>query len=461
MVVDAGSSGSRAHVYEYRAAPPMAHGGLPEVDLPERTLKVGPGLSSFAQAPEGAGAALADLVAFARKEVPEEDWARTPIFLLATAGLRMLPVEDQEAILASCRAFLHAQSPFRFKDEWARVLAGDDEGIYGWVAANYATGALGPLSRGNAARLLGVVELGGASAQVTMLVPPRKPGVPLPNGGGAPAAPVVPVKVGNLDVDLFTHSWLGFGQEAAQAEALRIATEGGSKESPCLPQGYTSKGGVTGTGDYEGCRRLANRVVGSPKACGGPHCLNGLVVPELSGAFLATENFFYTGEFFRLRADAPPIEFERVGKAYCSESWDSVQKRYNEVPEKDLLKYCFSTSYIGAMLNNLGFAKTSTGVRFSNTVTNQEGVSSGVDWPLGALLVEAIPATYQTEPAGNSLFWLWFLLLLAAGGGFALRVYGVDRIVSALSKKGSRVKFLGPGVQNASRSYGKLNKMEV
>mgnify|MGYP005835961189 FL=1 len=71
------------------------------------------------------------------------------------------------------------------------------------------------------------------------------------------------------------------------------------------------------------------------------------------------------------------------------------------------------------------------------------------------------PATYQTEPAGNSLFWLWFLLLLAAGGGFALRVYGVDRIVSALSKKGSRVKFLGPGVQNASRSYGKLNKMEV
>ena len=443
----------------YRAALPMTNSGLPEVSLTERTLKVGPGLSSFAKEPAGAGPALADLIAFARKEVPEEDWARTPIFLLATAGLRMLRAEDQEAILASCRVFLHSQSPFRFRDEWARVLPGDNEGIYGWVAANYAAGALGPLSRGDASRLLGVVELGGASAQVTMLVPPRKPGVPPPSGG-APAAPIVPLKVGSLDVDLFTHSWLGFGQEAAQAEALRIASEEGNKESPCLPQGYTNEGGVTGAGDYEGCRRLANRIVGSPKACGGPHCLNGLAVPELSGAFLATENFFYTGEFFRLQADAMPIEFERVGKAFCSESWDSVLKRYNEVPEKDLLKYCFSTSYIGAMINNLGFAKTSTEVRFSNTVTNQEGVSSGVDWPLGALLVEAIPATHETEAGGNSLFWLWLLLLLAAGGGFAYRVYGWDRIMSTLSKKGSQVKFLGPGV-NASRSYGRLNKMEV
>jgi len=448
-------------VYEYRASPPMAHGGLPEVALPERTLKVGPGLSTFASAPAGAGAALSDLIDFARREVPEEDWAETPIFLLATAGLRMLDPEKQEAILESCRTFLRQDSPFRFEDEWARVLPGNSEGIYGWVAANYAAGALGPLSRGNPARLLGVVELGGASAQVTVLVPPRKPGVPPPGGSSPVAAPTSPVRVGGLEVELFTHSWLGFGQEAAQAEALRLAEEEQKSQSPCLPKGYTSEGGLQGSGDYEGCRRLANRIVGSPKACGGPHCLDGLPTPELSGAFLATENFFYTGQFFGLKAEATPIDFERVGKAYCSEAWDSVKERFSEIPEKDLLKYCFSTAYIGALLSNLGFSKTSHSVNFSNTVTNEEGVRSGVDWPLGALLVEAIPAVRRSDAQeASSAFWLWFFLLVAAAGAFALRMYGVQGILAAFSMKSSRIKFLGPGV-NASRSYGKLNKLEV
>ncbi|KAG8057036.1 hypothetical protein GUJ93_ZPchr0002g26420 [Zizania palustris] len=80
--------------------------------------------------------------------------------LLATAGLRLLEERVQEAILSSCRDVLRA-SEFRFEDPWAEVIPGSYEGIYAWVAANYALGTLG----GDPHKAIGIIELGGASAQ--------------------------------------------------------------------------------------------------------------------------------------------------------------------------------------------------------------------------------------------------------------------------------------------------------
>ena len=58
-----------------------------------------------------------------------------------------------------------AKSPFKFERSWAAVLPGSSEGIYGFVAANYASGAL-QQSAPDPETFLGVVELGGASLQV-------------------------------------------------------------------------------------------------------------------------------------------------------------------------------------------------------------------------------------------------------------------------------------------------------
>lgn len=42
------------------------------------------------------------------------------------------------------------------------VDVGSDEGLYAWVVANHALGTLG----GNPLQTTGIIELGGASAQV-------------------------------------------------------------------------------------------------------------------------------------------------------------------------------------------------------------------------------------------------------------------------------------------------------
>ena len=45
------------------------------------------------------------------------------------------------------------------------LSAGTDEGVYAWVSANYALGTL----HGDPTQTTGIVELGGASAQVPNL----------------------------------------------------------------------------------------------------------------------------------------------------------------------------------------------------------------------------------------------------------------------------------------------------
>lgn len=62
------------------------------------------------------------------------------------------------------------QSAFIFEDSWALVVPGSSEGVYGFVAANYASGALQKWTtqprNSEAIDFWGVLELGGASLQV-------------------------------------------------------------------------------------------------------------------------------------------------------------------------------------------------------------------------------------------------------------------------------------------------------
>lgn len=111
-------------------------------------------------------------------QVPAAQQAATPIQLMATAGLRIMAASAASAILSSCGHTL-AHSTFRFEHSWAFALPGSLEGVYGFLAANYASGALqsavlnSPGLRKHALAVpdsvpfMGVLELGGASAQVT------------------------------------------------------------------------------------------------------------------------------------------------------------------------------------------------------------------------------------------------------------------------------------------------------
>ncbi|XP_059655847.1 probable apyrase 6 [Cornus florida] len=395
IVIDGGSTGSRIHVFEY-----VIRDKVPDFDFGKDglvSMRVNPGLSSYAEDPEGAGGSLAELLEFAKKRIPKEYWGDTVIRLMATAGMRMLDLGVQERILGSCRRVLRS-SGFKFRDDWASVITGSDEGIYAWIVANYALGTLGE----DPQQTTGIIELGGASAQVTFVssepVPPEFSYI---------------VKFGNITYNLYSHSLLHFGQNVAY-DLLResLVTKGGElaaeslqRIDPCTPKGYSDdtkswnlspdslaeKKGYPSAlhpkGNFSECRSAALTLLQKGKEkCSYQHCYIGSTfIPKLRGKFLATENFFYTSKFFGLAPTAFISDVMSAGQHFCEEDWSKLKMKYHSLDDEVLLQYCFSSAYIVALLHDsLGIALDDERIGFVNQVGDIP-----LDWALGAFILQS------------------------------------------------------------------------
>ncbi|KAK7249646.1 8-oxo-dGTP phosphohydrolase [Aureococcus anophagefferens] len=96
-------------------------------------------LAAVAIADEGAGGARGHSIE-AKEELAgyEDYWSEYPIYVKATAGMRELPEQQRDAIIAARALAGGASCPFRFEnDEQARVIAGEEEAAYAWVAVNF------------------------------------------------------------------------------------------------------------------------------------------------------------------------------------------------------------------------------------------------------------------------------------------------------------------------------------
>lgn len=388
VVIDAGSSGTRAHVFRY-----WLESGKPVFDFGEEnyaSLKLSPGLSSYADNPQGASVSVAELVEFAKGRVPQAMLKNSEIRLMATAGMRLLDVSVQEQILEVTRGVLRS-SGFKFQDDWASVISGFDEGMYAWVVANYAIGSLG----GDPLHTTGIVELGGASAQVTFV-----------SSETAPPGFSRTISYEGVAYKIYSHSFLHYGQDEAQEELLEsLQNSAANKDAivndPCTPKGYIfDNSSVQAAGDYSACRSatLAKLQEGKEN-CAYEHCsIGSTFTPDLQGKFLATENFYHTSKFFGLDEKDWLSEMISAGKSFCGEEWSKLKEKYPTTKEKYLDGYCFSSAYIISMLHDsLGFALDDERIKFANKA-GEKGIA--LDWALGALILNT--ATTTSNYGGRS-----------------------------------------------------------
>lgn len=355
-------------------------------------MRVSPGLSSFAADPVRAGESLRPLMEFARERVGgSRGAAATEVRLMATAGLRLLEERVQEAILASCRDALRA-SGFRFENAWAKVIPGSDEAIYAWVAANYALGTLG----GDPHKTIGIIELGGASAQLTFVSDEVLPPELSSN-----------FTFGETTYILYSNSFLNFGQNAAQVsfrEILRSrdSSKNGTLVDPCAPKGYSHNeevmvrtSGVSrsklenqyvdnGNGNFTECRSSSLMLLQKGKEkCQYQQChLGPTFVPELRGHFLATENFYFTSKFLGLKQSSSLSDFVLAGEQFCNTDLSTLRQKYPNQSDEDFSRYCFSPAYIVALLHDsLGVPLDDKRIEYSNQVGGIQ-----VEWALGAFI---------------------------------------------------------------------------
>ncbi|KHJ76877.1 hypothetical protein OESDEN_23503 [Oesophagostomum dentatum] len=110
VIMDAGSTGTRLFLYTWTSysdteliniAP-----ALDELNNPV-VKKVNPGLSTFQDRPHKAAEYVKPLLDYASQFIPQEKLPYTPVFLLATAGMRLVPEKKQKAILND----LHTKLP--------------------------------------------------------------------------------------------------------------------------------------------------------------------------------------------------------------------------------------------------------------------------------------------------------------------------------------------------------------
>ena len=76
------------------------------------------GLSSFDENPTKAFEYIKPLLQFAADWIPNEHHSETPLYILATAGMRLIDYEKQQAILSNVRVGIATHFDFSFPERY-------------------------------------------------------------------------------------------------------------------------------------------------------------------------------------------------------------------------------------------------------------------------------------------------------------------------------------------------------
>jgi Golgi nucleoside diphosphatase len=418
------------------------------------------GVSTFGTNPESVGPDhLAPLLEHALNHIPPDEVSNTPFFLLATAGMRLLPEKQRNQLLQEICTYVSENTKFQLEDchLHVQVIPGETEGLYGWIAANYLLGGFDHPEEHNHGKnhhTYGFLDMGGASAQIAFA----------PNATEA-AKHAEDLKLLRLrtiggtaeEYKVFVTTWLGFGANEARRRyiaALESSTESSIHElpDPCLPSGLnvTESGApilpdsdealgikphLIGTGNFEECIRQTYPLLEKEKPCPDNPCLiNGQHVPAIDfdvNHFVGVSEYWHTThEIFDMGYEDTykPYDFhtyqDRV-KVFCSQPWDIIQKGVEKkqwgakVDEQIAKEVCFKASWLINMLHD-GIGIPRLGIEGHNATKAAAQHKSYLDpfqavnrikdkevsWTLGKMLLYASsqipppdgPASMQKEP---------------------------------------------------------------
>lgn len=341
LMIDAGSTGSRIHVYRFNNCGPTPELEDEVFKMTEKK-KGGSGLSSYDSDAEGAAKSLDVLMDVAVENVPDKLKGCTPVAVKATAGLRKLGPEKSDAILKAVRQRLETVYPFPVVSAdkgGVEVMDGKDEGVYAWITTNYLLGKIGGPDKTPTAA---VFDLGGGSTQI-VFQPTFKQAV----DGGMPETLAAgdhkyDLKFGGRDFTLYQHSYLGYGLMEARNNLHRVVIEGmyenhkdASKawlnqpiSNPCMnvgmskqvevplseghPLGASVSVNMTGpkTGSPAQCRALAEKTLKKEAECKlAPCAFNGVHQPSLEKTFAREDVYLFSYFYDRTQPLGMPESF--------------------------------------------------------------------------------------------------------------------------------------------------------
>lgn len=321
----------------------------------------------------------------ALKYVPKDAVPETPIFLMATAGMRLLPDSQCARLLSEMCSYTRSHTKFLIPDCSSnfQVIPGSTEGLYGWIAANYLLGGFDSPQEhdhGKGHHTYGFLDMGGASAQIAFA----------PNATEAKrhADDLTLLRLRTLDGEpaeyrVFVTTWLEYGvNEARRKYVQKLQQESGQEhpdelQDPCLPKGLrtTTKGDIflpgsktvngkaptlLGTGDFKVCLDKTYPLLDKDAPCDDEPCLfHGIHVPAIDfdvNHFVGVSEYWHTThEVFEMAHKDKAYDFhtyqERVME-FCKQDWHSLQEGIKKhtwgkkVDEERAIEVCFKASWL-------------------------------------------------------------------------------------------------------------------
>jgi hypothetical protein len=342
-VVDAGSTGSRLHVYAYDLDEQRKPIQIEQI----RSKKIKPGFASIE--PDRIDAYLTNLFF----QVPEQN---IPVYFYATAGMRLLSDSRQKQHYKTLQHWFATQAQWSLRE--AKTISGKQEGLLGWLAVNYRVGAL---QSGNEP-LVSVMDMGGASVQVA---------VPVEHFDSIDPNDLVSLNIHDRRITLFVHSFLGLGQTEVSHHYLNAAN--------CFPHDYPLPNESTGHGDAWACQQDISRLINSvhdvnhqvsPVVMANPNTLwyamSGL------GTLVKNKPFHFQNNQFTSRDMLVQADSE-----LCRQSWLTLGQKF---PDNDytFINCLSSAYYYGLMVNGYGLSQ--------DTLIHFLSDEDEPDWTLGAVL---------------------------------------------------------------------------
>lgn len=447
IVLDAGSSGTRLYIYRW------LHNDLARLEssnlrtLPELiskdkwTKKVHIGLSTYGETPQLIGEDhLKPLLKHALEYVTESIVPQTPIFLLATAGMRLLPQYQQDKVLSTVCKYIRSETKFSIPDcgLHVQIISGETEGLFGWIAANYLVGGYDAPSEHNHGKghhTYGFLDMGGASAQIAFV--PTATEIEK-HGNDLKLVRLRRINGSTEEYNVFVTSWLGFGVNEARRLFLKNLIQQYEGDGvielpdPCLPAGVkltldshdiieddTNERHLLGTGNFDACLRQTHPLLRLDVPCEDYPCLvNGVHVPSIDFSinhFIGISQFWHTThEIFEMGYDDKAYDFEtyqaRV-RAFCQRDWSSIQSDIasklwgKKVDAQTAQSVCFRASWLINMLHDgIGIPRVGIeGLSSSFNSTSNVGKPKGYLAPFQA--VDSIKSTEVSWTLGQMLLY--------------------------------------------------------
>uniref|UniRef100_A0A8C5DDR9 nucleoside-triphosphate phosphatase n=1 Tax=Gouania willdenowi TaxID=441366 RepID=A0A8C5DDR9_GOUWI len=439
IVVDCGSSGSRVFVYYW---PP--HNGNPHTLLDIRQMrdrdhkpvvkKIKPGISTLANSPTQASNYLHPLLSFAAAHIPQSKHKETPLYILCTAGMRLLSDSQQSAILEDLVTDVPLDFDFLFSGSHAEVISGKQEGVYAWIGINFVLGRFEhadeedatvevttgtqsqqPISR---RRTVGIMDMGGASLQIAYEVPSAITFSSLQEEEAGKSV-LAEFNLG-CDVEHTQHvyrvyvtTFLGFGGNMARQryEDLLVnntvtknrfftAQTGLSDNKPyldpCLPFDLSETVVrdnrtlyLRGQGDWARCQAAVRPFLGLHNGTMSPRGVYQAPINFSNSEFYGFSEFYYCMEdVLRIGGRYDSQRYTQAAKDYCSTKWSTLKQRldnqlFSQQADISRLKYqCFKSAWMYEVLHSgFRFPSDYTSLRTAQLVYDKE-----VQWTLGAIL---------------------------------------------------------------------------